>query len=109
LIHFRRRHVSIRPYLAGGVGAKVYVVSGPAILFQPLSPIGRLTTNDETKFLGSVGGGVTLSLGSRVKIRLDFRDYITNFPSKLSVPGPRGSSSGILHQLTPMAGFAFAF
>jgi hypothetical protein len=107
LFHFRRRHVSIRPYLAAGVGAKIYVVSGPAILFQPLSPIGVVTTNDETKFLGSVGGGITLSLGSRVRIRLDFRDYITGFPSKLIVP--RGSSNGILHQLTPMAGFAFAF
>jgi hypothetical protein len=109
LIHFRRRHVSIRPYLAGGIGAKVYTVSGPAILFQPLSPIGRVTTNDDTKFLVSLGAGVTLSLGSRVRIRLDFRDYITTFPSKLIVPAPRGSSSGIIHQLTPMAGIAFAF
>jgi hypothetical protein len=109
LLHIRRRHVSIRPYLAGGVGAKIYEVSGPAILFQPLSPIGRVTTNDETKFLASLGGGITLSLGSRVRIRLDFRDYITTFPSKLIVPAPRGSSNGVLHQLTPMAGIAFGF
>jgi hypothetical protein len=109
LFHFRRRHVSIRPYLAAGIGAKIYVVSGPAILFQPLSPIGLLTTNDETKFLASFGAGITLSLGSWVRIRLDFRDYITAFPSKLIVPAPGGSSNGILHQLTPMAGIAFAF
>lgn len=109
LIHGRPRGARIRPYFAGGAGAKLYVVSGPAPLRQPLSASATLTTTDQTKFLISVGGGVKVRLSTHLLARFDFRDYITTFPRKLIQPAPFGTARGVFQQFTPMVGLSATF
>ena len=109
LIYARPRGARIRPYFAGGPGAKLYVVSGPLPLRQPFPGIATLTTTDQTKFLLSVGGGVKVRLASHLLARFDFRDYITAFPRKLIQPAPFATARGLFQQFTPMIGLSATF
>src|ERR1700678_3763629 len=58
LFHFKPREHRWRPFLAGGAGAKEYVIAGPAPFPQPIPQIASLTTNDVWKVAFSVGGGI---------------------------------------------------
>jgi hypothetical protein len=108
LAHVRPRHSRIRPYLAAGLGAKWYVVSGPANPSQPLGDIAQLASVTELKPLLTAGGGVKLRFGA-VLIRLEFRDYITPFPKKVIAPVPFATARGLLQQFTPLAGVSYSF
>jgi hypothetical protein len=109
LFHFRPRREKIRPYVAVGIGAKLFVVSGPENPSAPLREIGRLTAHDEFKPLVTAGGGVKVRISNRVTLRFDFRDYITPFPKKLIAPAPLATGRGIFHQYTPLAGISYVF
>ncbi len=109
LIYARPRGGRIRPFFAGGPGAKLYVVSGPAPLRQPFPGIAVLTTTDQAKFLVSLGGGVKVRVARRLLARVDFRDYITTFPRKLILPAPSGTARGLFQQFTPMIGLSATF
>jgi hypothetical protein len=109
LFHARPKHTSVRPYFAAGIGAKLYVVSGPENPGQPLTGIAMLTAHDEVKALFTAGGGVKIRIGRGVIMRLDFRDYITAFPKKLIHPAPFGTARGIFHQYTPLVGIGYVF
>ncbi|HVP49313.1 MAG TPA: hypothetical protein VMT32_22125 [Bryobacteraceae bacterium] len=108
LAHFSRRESRIRPYLAVGLGAKWYVVSGPENPTQPLGDIAHLTNTNEFKPLLTAGGGVKLRFGSLL-VRLDFRDYITPFPKKVIAPAPFATARGLFQQFTPMVGVSYSF
>lgn len=109
LFHVRERGARIRPYAIAGVGAKLFVVSGPASPVQPLENIVRLTTESDFKPLVTGGGGVRMMLGKHVVLRLDFRDYITPFPKKVIAPAPLGTARGIYHMFTPMVGLSWIY
>jgi hypothetical protein len=109
LLHARPREARVRPFVAAGLGAKWFVVTGPDNPFQPLHNIGLLTATNQVKPLISAGGGVNVALRPHVNLRLDFRDYITPFPKQLIQPAPLGTARGILHQFTPLAGVSFGF
>ena len=102
LIHARPREAKVRPYLAVGIGAKLYRVTGPAMPDQALGQIGRLASEDELKPLVTGGGGVRFRLLEHLALRVDFLDYITAFPKKVLQPAPLGTARGIFHQFTPM-------
>ncbi|MFB3777094.1 MAG: outer membrane beta-barrel protein [Bryobacteraceae bacterium] len=104
LVHARARGERVRPYVAAGIGAKLYRVTGPENPNQALGAIARLTEQDEMKALVTAGGGVKLRLGRRAALRLDFRDYITPFPKNIIRPAPLGTARGIFQQFTAMAG-----
>ena len=84
LFHFKPREHRWRPFLAGGAGAKEYVIAGPAPFPQPIPQIASLTTNDVWKVVFSVGGGVKFRLIPHMILRAEFRDYITTFPRQRS-------------------------
>src|ERR1039457_3015971 len=46
LFHFKNRKQGRRPFLAGGPGAKKYIVAAPEPSPQPIPQIASLTTND---------------------------------------------------------------
>jgi hypothetical protein len=56
LFHFKPREHRWRPFLAGGTGAKEYVIAGPAPYPQPIPQIASLTTNDVWKVVFTAGG-----------------------------------------------------
>jgi hypothetical protein len=44
-----------------------------------------------------------------VRVRLDFRDYITPFPKQVIAPARFATARGFLHMFTPLLGVGFAF
>ena len=109
LFHFRPRSHRLRPFVAGGAGAKDYVVAGPEPFPQPIPEIASLTTNDVWKVVLSVGGGVTYQLRPHVLLRGEFRDYLTTFPRQQIVPAPHNTARGIFEQFTPLFGVSYTF
>jgi opacity protein-like surface antigen len=109
LFHFRKRDHRWRPFLAGGSGAKEYIVAGPAPYPQPIPQIASLTTNDIWKVVFSVGGGVTYRLIPHMLLRAEFRDYLTTFPRQEIVPAPHNTARGIFEQFTPLFGVSYTF
>ena len=109
LFHFKKREHRWRPFVAGGVGAKEYVIAGPAPFPQPIPQIASLTANDIWKVVFSVGGGLKFRLREHVLLRAEFRDYITTFPRQQIVPAPHNTARGIFEQFTPLFGVTYTF
>lgn len=109
LFHFKPRGHRLRPFVAGGVGAKDYVVAGPEPFPQPVPQIAILTTNDVWKVAFSAGGGVKLLLRPHVLLRAEFRNYLTTFPRQQIVPTPHNTARGIFEQFTPLFGVSYTF
>jgi opacity protein-like surface antigen len=109
LFHLKPRAERIRPYAAGGAGAKLYETTGPAPVPQPLPQIAALAAQSEWKPLFTVGGGVKIRISDHVIVRGDFRDYITMFPKALFTPVSGATEHGIFHQFTPLFGLGYRF
>jgi len=109
LFHFKTREHRWRPFLAGGSGAKEYIIAGPAPFPQPIPQIASLTTNDVWKVVFSAGGGVQFRLIDHMLLRADFRDYLTTFPRQQIVPAPNNTARGIFEQFTPLFGVSYTF
>lgn len=109
LFHFKTREHRWRPFLAGGTGAKEYVIAGPAPFPQPIPQIASLTTNDVWKVVFSVGGGIKFRPRPHMLIRAEFRDYLTTFPRQEIVPAPHNTARGIFEQFTPLFGMSYTF
>jgi opacity protein-like surface antigen len=109
LFHFKPRNRRLRPFVAGGGGAKDYVIAGPAPFPQPIPQIASLTTNDVWKVVFSAGGGVKFLLRPHLQLRAEFRDYLTTFPRQQIVPAPHNTARGIFEQFTPLFGISYTF
>ncbi|MGD1090882.1 MAG: outer membrane beta-barrel protein [Bryobacteraceae bacterium] len=109
LFHFKHREQRWRPFIAGGTGAKEYIIAGPAPFPQPIPQIASLTTNDVWKVVFSVGGGVKYRLIDHLLLRAEFRDYLTTFPRTQIVPAPHNTARGIFEQFTPLFGVSYTF
>jgi len=109
LFHFRDRTNRWRPFLLGGVGAKDYVIAGPAPSPQPIPQIASLTSNDIWKVVFSVGGGIKYRLADHILLRGEFVDYLTTFPRQQIVPAPNNTARGIFEQFTPLFAISYTF
>ncbi len=109
LFHFKPREHRWRPFLAGGMGAKEYVIAGPAPFPQAAPQIASLTTNDVWKVVFSAGGGVQVRLLPHMVLRAEFRDYLTTFPRQEIIPAPHNTARGIFEQFTPLFGVSYTF
>ncbi|MCS6951880.1 MAG: hypothetical protein RMK57_02265 [Bryobacterales bacterium] len=99
----------MRPFVAAGLGAKLYGATGPENPEAPLQAVARLRANDHVTFVATAGGGVKIRLGRGLLLRLEFRDYATPFPKRLIAPAPQATARGIFHQFTPLAGLSYVF
>ncbi len=109
LFHFKPRDHRFRPYLAGGTGAKEYIIAGPEPFPQPIPQIASLTTNDVWKVVFTAGGGVEFTLRPHLLLRGEFRDYITTFPRQQIVPAEHNTARGVFEQFTPLFGLSYTF
>ncbi|MGA2721216.1 MAG: outer membrane beta-barrel protein [Bryobacteraceae bacterium] len=109
LFHFKTREHRLRPFVAGGSGAKEYVIAGPEPFPQPIPQIASLTANDVWKVVFSVGGGVKLRLLPHMLLRAEFRDYLTTFPRQQIVPALHNTARGVFEQFTPLFGVSYTF
>ncbi len=109
LIHAASNESRARPFLAVGGGIKYYRGTGSEAPFQPLSNLVVLTRTNEVQPLVSAGGGIKLPISRRSLIRLDFRDYMTPFPSSLlALPG-NSRGKGWVHDFVLMVGISGIF
>jgi hypothetical protein len=109
LIHIKPREARFRPFFAGGVGGKDYVIAGPAPSPQIFPNIATLTTQDQWTLLVTVGGGVKYRVQKHLVLRGDFLDYLTPFPKKLIAPAANNTARGIFQQFTPTFGASYTF
>ncbi|MCX6629196.1 MAG: outer membrane beta-barrel protein, partial [Candidatus Solibacter sp.] len=109
LIHLKPRTERIRPFVAGGVGAKYYDTTGTVPSPQPLPRIASLTTQSQWKPLFDFGAGVKVRIADRVVVSGDFRDYLTVFPDRLISPAAGATRQGMLHQFTPTFSVGYNF
>jgi hypothetical protein len=61
------------------------------------------------KPLVSVGAGVKVSMGKRLLLRVEFRDYMSPFPTQVIAPSPGAKLGGWMHDLLPQAGVSYSF
>jgi opacity protein-like surface antigen len=71
--------------------------------------IAGLVATNQWRALATVGAGVKYRLTDRILLRVDFRDYITAFPTHIIVPAPTGTDHGIFNQFTPLFGVSYVF
>jgi len=109
LFHFKPRQRRFRPFVAGGAGAKEYIIAGPEPFPQPIPQIASLTANDVWKVVLTVGGGAQYTLRPHMLLRAEFLDYLTTFPRQQIVPGPHNTARGIFEQFTPLFGVSYTF
>jgi hypothetical protein len=109
LFHIKNRDQRLRPFVALGVGAKLYRTTGPEPSVQPAPGVGALVREDEWRLLVSVGAGVTYRFRNHLIVRADFRDYITPFPGKIFAPAENSTARGLMHMFTPMVGVGYWF
>jgi opacity protein-like surface antigen len=109
LFHFKDRTHKFRPFVIGSVGAKEYIIAGPAPFPQPIPQVASLVTNDVWKVAFAVGGGVKYRIHKRVLLRGEFLDYLTTFPRTEIFPAPHNTARGIFEQFTPLFGVSYVF
>jgi opacity protein-like surface antigen len=109
LFHFKPRDSKLRPFVAAGAGVKGYTVVGPPPVPQPIPAIATLNRINEWKFVASLGGGIKYRLRDHISLRVDFRDYLTQFPKRQISPAANGTARGIFQQFTPTIGVGYVF
>lgn len=110
LYYFSDSDAKVRPYIAGGLGVKYYQGSGTEEPFQPGMDLALLTATTQAMFVGDVGVGVKIRVGSNGVFRIEFRDYMTGVPDDVITAAPGASiDGGILHQFTPVFGYSWVW
>lgn len=111
LLHTNRRgsRAHTQYFLAVGGGLKVFRGTGQPAAFLPMSQFGYFTQTQAVKPMASVGAGMKYALSPRVSLRVEFRDYITAFPTRLIAPAPGAKYGTLLHDFVPMVGISYVF
>jgi hypothetical protein len=109
LLHSRATEYRVQPFAAAGGGMRIFSGVGTETLYQPLSNFALLTKTQQWMPMATFGGGIKYAITRRVRLRLEMRDYLTRFPTKVIAPAPGARLSGWLHDFVPMAGITFVF
>jgi hypothetical protein len=111
LIHMRPQGKSIRPYVAGGAGAKAYTGSNPQFLTltQPLVQFAVLRPCTQWEPAVSIGGGLKYRVKHHVLLRADFRAYMTPLPGELFRTTKLSAIRGWVYDLVPQVGVSYTF
>jgi hypothetical protein len=106
LIHSAPVGAKLRPFVAFGGGVKVYQGTGTETIYQNLSNLALLTKTQEWKGLVSFGGGVKCQVSKRALLRVEVRDYFTQFPTAVIAPNRGSNLGGWIHNIVPMVSLA---
>lgn len=96
-------------YLVAGGGMKIFMGTGAAQSYQPLSQFGYFTHTHDLKPMITVGAGMRYAIGDNLFLRTEIRDYITGFPINVIAPAPGTSYGSILNDFVPSVGLSFLF
>ncbi len=109
LVHTSGREAKVRPFFTAGFGAKGYFGTGSESAAQPLADYALLTKTSEWKPVATFGGGVKIQVSNNVQIRVELRDYFSQFPKEVILPAPGADLGGWIHNLVPTIGLGFTF
>jgi hypothetical protein len=109
VFHTNSKGTRAQLFAAVGGGLKIFQGTGRETAYQPLSQYAYLTRTQSVKPMISAGGGIKVSIGQRVFLRTEVRDYITMFPKELIYPSPGSKVGRLLHDFVPMAGISFEY
>lgn len=109
LVHGRSEHSRVQPFAAAGGGVRVFQGVGTESPYQPLSSFALLTQTRQAQPMITFGGGVKYRMAPRVWLRVEVRDYFSQFPTQVIAPAPGAHLSGWLHDIVPMAGVTIVF
>jgi hypothetical protein len=110
IVHTARRNSSLQAYAAFGGGMKLFDGTGTPAAYQPTEIYGYMTQATDVKPMASVGGGISLKLSPRFLLRIEARDFITPFPTKVITPPSNAVKYGsILNDIVPMVGLEYVF
>ena len=109
LYHFTKRSAKVRPYVLAGGGFKLYQGIGTESAFQVLSKLAILTKTNEMKPMVTFGGGLKFALSQHVNLRLEVRDNMTQFPTRIILSVNGANPSGWLNNFVPLIGISFVF
>jgi hypothetical protein len=107
LVHSAPAGAKLRPFVAFGGGVKMYQGTGAETTYQNLSNLALLTRTQEWKGMVSCGGGVKYQVSKRALLRVELRDYLTQFPNQVIAPNRGSNLGGWIHNLTPMVSLTF--
>jgi opacity protein-like surface antigen len=109
LFHFTRRGSRLRPYVLAGGGVKYFQGTGETRAVQPLGNVALLTPSNEVRALVTFGGGLKVNVTDHFQIRVEVRDYFSQFPNKIITPRSGEKIDGWLHNIVPLFGVAYTF
>ena len=110
IFHPRKlRNGKVQPFLAVGGGMKVYRGTGTEQAYQNLESFALLTKTQQVEPMLSVGGGIKVTIGRRLLLRAEVRDYLTPFPENVIAPLPPTKIGGWLNDFVPMIGISYIF
>jgi hypothetical protein len=109
LIHTSGRESTVRPFFSVGAGVKGFFGTGTESAVQPLQDYAILTKTSEWKPLVTFGGGVKIKLSDSVQLRVELKDYFSQFPTKVILPANGADLGGWIHNLVPAVGIGFTF
>lgn len=107
--HFRDTSSKIRPFIMVGGGVKVFRGIGEERAYQPLSQIAVLTQTSQITGLVTFGFGVKMKLSNRALLRLEFRDNMSQFPTKLIAPNRSTGGDGWTNNFAPTVGLSVLY
>jgi len=109
LYHMQQNLGRFRPFVAAGLGGRVYQGTGTPPRIQPLSQFVLLRKATEMKPMISLGGGLKWTFRPKILLRMEVRDYLTPTPRKVLAPSTTSSVSGWLHDIVPQISVAVTF
>ncbi len=109
LYHFTDTKAKVRPYVLAGGGFKLYQGTGTESAYQALNKFAVLTNTSELKPMVTFGGGVKFALSSHISLRLEVRDNMSPFISKIILPVNGASPSGWMNNFVPLIGISYVF
>ncbi|MBI4876253.1 MAG: hypothetical protein HY822_16580 [Acidobacteria bacterium] len=107
LVHSAPVGAKVRPFVAAGGRVKMYPGTGPEVTDTDLSHLAQLTKTQEWKGLLTFGGGVKIQASKRTALRIEFRDFLTQFPNRVITPNRGAKVGGWIHDFVPIIGLTF--
>ena len=109
LFHVTNREARIRPFIAGGAGAKIYTGNQLRSVGLPLIGSAVLVPCTQVEPAISVGGGLKFRVSRHGLLRLDFRTYMTPLPDRILRPTGLSQVHGWVYNFVPLGGLSFVF
>lgn len=107
--HFANTDTMVRPFVGFGAGIKMFRGTGTEVAAQPLSNVALLTKTNDMRPMVSLAAGAKVKMNDRWGFRVEFHDFLTQFPSKIITPNVGSKVGGWMHDYVPVFGISYLF